>query len=51
MYGHVVFHRPSREGYVAILSPTPEAIKFFETRLVSEQEYMQLRGLTAEDLL
>ncbi|EFJ51277.1 hypothetical protein VOLCADRAFT_116496 [Volvox carteri f. nagariensis] len=47
----LLYDRPCREGYVAILSPTADALKYFESRLVSEAEYLRLRGLTAEDLL
>ncbi|GLC35400.1 hypothetical protein PLESTB_000568700 [Pleodorina starrii] len=47
----LLYDRPCREGYVAILSPAPEAVQFFESRLMSEGEYLRLRGLSAEDLL
>ncbi|GIL48470.1 hypothetical protein Vafri_4985 [Volvox africanus] len=47
----LLYDRPCREGYVAILSPTPDAIKHFLGKLLSEAEYLRLRGLTAEDLI
>lgn len=45
--------RPCREGYIAILQPqaTGAALAQALAALTPLEEYLQLRGLSAEDLL
>ncbi len=43
--------RPTCEGYVAILFPTPQHVQQLRASLLSEADYLRLRGLTPEDLL
>ncbi|GFR45229.1 hypothetical protein Agub_g6626, partial [Astrephomene gubernaculifera] len=47
----LLYDRPCREGYVAILFPSPDAARQLRSRLLSESEYLRVRGLSAEDLL
>ncbi|KXZ51489.1 hypothetical protein GPECTOR_12g452 [Gonium pectorale] len=49
----LLYDRPCREGYLAILSPGPGGAAALRSRLslLGEEEYLRLRGLTAEDLL
>ncbi|KAG2454095.1 hypothetical protein HYH02_001134 [Chlamydomonas schloesseri] len=47
----LLLERPCREGYLALLYPTKEQAAGLRRRLLSEAQYLALRGLTAEDLL
>ncbi|PNW78556.1 hypothetical protein CHLRE_09g392400v5 [Chlamydomonas reinhardtii] len=47
----LVFERPCREGYVALLFPTKEQAAGLRRRLLGEAQYLALRGLTPEDLM
>ncbi|PNH02492.1 hypothetical protein TSOC_011522 [Tetrabaena socialis] len=48
---HLLFDRPCREGYAAIVHPSPSAARELRATLLSEGAYLRLRGLTPEDLL
>jgi hypothetical protein len=42
--------RPMREGYIAILFPSEAQRRMCVERLLSVEQYIQLRGLTSHDL-
>ncbi|KAG2486735.1 hypothetical protein HYH03_014661 [Edaphochlamys debaryana] len=47
----LLYDRPCREGFVAILFPTPDRARQLRQTLLGEAAYLRLRGLCAEDLL
>lgn len=42
--------RPGREGYLAILFPTTQELRELQRDLVSLEQYMACRAVTADDL-